>query len=706
MTVSFLNESGDTEKWEFGGGSWAVGGFSQVGAGKLTELDNKINLYFTYEEGVGVIGKDGEVLESFTSFHYKVTPIYYCKQGDVFRYKGNNADSAIACAFYYNNKFVSYLQTGNINEFTDIVIGEGINGVKFASFNSISKDVILEVKSSYFLARENSIEDLENNIAKNAQSINETKLYLENNRFPIILEIEKGIGFVDTSGNINPQESFSYKKTQKIPCKKGDVFLYKGHGETQGVSALFYKDNDIISNLIISSRDSYTEINIEEGINYVTFASLATTNNPDKVILDVKSRTISVDFSDIDDINFKLKGGEYNYNYTGSDCIFLNKGLTEDGKEISYQNCTLSDFLPIEGFNSITWNQPNGKNGAYKICFYRNSSEDGFIKTFSSTELSEINTDEDITENVPSESKYLRFTTFNGWNPIIKINGTNKGLERKLSDMTASDVSFEKTATLEAENLQKAIEILSLRISNIGSTKKVINRGINFIGHSIWQNNGGQDKFADNQTLKGYQPRILERFEFTNGWRQHVVSGSHLRTANFLANVAKLDAKENDIWTLDTFVNEGYNENGVGTYDDFLVHDMDSDVTTLTYMGALGRFAKIVEEKSGQGAIIIASDNLFAPHTSDNLRHDNLAALIEVCKRQGWYFCSQMTQSGFNQYNYTFLTMNGGYVEGKYPVDSSIYEGDGIHPNNVGYSLAVRPWLQILEEIWFRDNQL
>lgn len=39
LTVSFLNESGDTEKWEFTGGSWAVSGFSQVGAGKLTELD-------------------------------------------------------------------------------------------------------------------------------------------------------------------------------------------------------------------------------------------------------------------------------------------------------------------------------------------------------------------------------------------------------------------------------------------------------------------------------------------------------------------------------------------------------------------------------------------------------------------------------------------------------------------------------------------
>ena len=38
LTVSFQNESGDTEKWEFGGGSWAAGSFEQVGAGKLTEL--------------------------------------------------------------------------------------------------------------------------------------------------------------------------------------------------------------------------------------------------------------------------------------------------------------------------------------------------------------------------------------------------------------------------------------------------------------------------------------------------------------------------------------------------------------------------------------------------------------------------------------------------------------------------------------------
>lgn len=38
LTVSFLNESGDIEKWEFSGGSWAVSGFSQVGVNKIKKL--------------------------------------------------------------------------------------------------------------------------------------------------------------------------------------------------------------------------------------------------------------------------------------------------------------------------------------------------------------------------------------------------------------------------------------------------------------------------------------------------------------------------------------------------------------------------------------------------------------------------------------------------------------------------------------------
>ena len=44
LKVSFVNESGDTESWEYNGGSWTVGSFSEVGARKFSELsDNIIN---------------------------------------------------------------------------------------------------------------------------------------------------------------------------------------------------------------------------------------------------------------------------------------------------------------------------------------------------------------------------------------------------------------------------------------------------------------------------------------------------------------------------------------------------------------------------------------------------------------------------------------------------------------------------------------
>ena len=38
LTVSFINSDGDTEKWEFSGGSWSVGSFEKVGAERLVVL--------------------------------------------------------------------------------------------------------------------------------------------------------------------------------------------------------------------------------------------------------------------------------------------------------------------------------------------------------------------------------------------------------------------------------------------------------------------------------------------------------------------------------------------------------------------------------------------------------------------------------------------------------------------------------------------
>lgn len=49
LKVSFINESGDTEVWEYTGSSWKVGKFSEVGARKIFDIEQSLGLkpYFT-----------------------------------------------------------------------------------------------------------------------------------------------------------------------------------------------------------------------------------------------------------------------------------------------------------------------------------------------------------------------------------------------------------------------------------------------------------------------------------------------------------------------------------------------------------------------------------------------------------------------------------------------------------------------------------
>lgn len=60
LTVSFLNESGDTEKWEFSGGAWVVSSFSQVGANEFYKLEkaaiesNLTNKYELFRNTIGL----------------------------------------------------------------------------------------------------------------------------------------------------------------------------------------------------------------------------------------------------------------------------------------------------------------------------------------------------------------------------------------------------------------------------------------------------------------------------------------------------------------------------------------------------------------------------------------------------------------------------------------------------------------------------
>lgn len=58
LTISFLNESGDTEKWEFSGGSWTTGSFSQVGSDKIKKIENETFNSFENNLNPIIVGGD------------------------------------------------------------------------------------------------------------------------------------------------------------------------------------------------------------------------------------------------------------------------------------------------------------------------------------------------------------------------------------------------------------------------------------------------------------------------------------------------------------------------------------------------------------------------------------------------------------------------------------------------------------------------
>lgn len=86
LTVSFLNESGDTEKWEFAGGSWAVSGFSQVGAEKFTELESELNESINKEyiddnsDEIVITTEEGEEIAAISQDGLKAKDLQYQKE--------------------------------------------------------------------------------------------------------------------------------------------------------------------------------------------------------------------------------------------------------------------------------------------------------------------------------------------------------------------------------------------------------------------------------------------------------------------------------------------------------------------------------------------------------------------------------------------------------------------------------------------------
>lgn len=229
-------------------------------------------------------------------------------------------------------------------------------------------------------------------------------------------------------------------------------------------------------------------------------------------------------------------------------------------------------------------------------------------------------------------------------------------------------------------------------LESMSSRKTVIHRNIHFVGMSIWAYDGTTlgSGVGGGVIARGYQTLIKEQFNFSSTIN-HCHSGHSLGgtssedTASLMNKTSNWTGSTGDIWTLDTITNDFKRNIPIGE-----VSDYENNTGITTYYGALRKFKDKVLELSGNTAIVICSNALrrnnanytsISKNTCEHSLVDYEKALVRVAVLNNWYFVDQYRLSGVTDETIDLTTL------------------DGLHLNNFGYKLAVKPWIEQLNII-------
>ena len=140
MKVSFLNESGNVESWEFSGGSWAVGGFSQVGSGKLGKLEQKT---------LGILEKSAEATQGKA---LQIIQDGYWEKGAVLKLSLNSDDaqiSVISFGVMYPTGEVLNVATPSMNQVGEYTLTDDCTRIRvWASTVSQSGTATMKIETN------------------------------------------------------------------------------------------------------------------------------------------------------------------------------------------------------------------------------------------------------------------------------------------------------------------------------------------------------------------------------------------------------------------------------------------------------------------------------------------------------------------------------------------------------------------------------
>lgn len=258
-------------------------------------------------------------------------------------------------------------------------------------------------------------------------------------------------------------------------------------------------------------------------------------------------------------------------------------------------------------------------------------------------------------------------------------------------------------------------EIVSLTFSDevtpppTPSSKIKMKRSIVFLGHSIWRNDNYLITYRSSGSFvtpftgvfrgRGYQTLLQEVFDFPSvaspgpdgGYSGYSLGGTSATDSKSIAVVAKQTDNgwpsiKDAIWTIDFITNDFKRNIPLGTFADY-----KNATGPATFYGAVRQLYDKIRELSGDDVIIVFSNALKRNNsgytsTSQNtvgctLADYELAMLTCAAANSNWYFVDQNRLSGITDENLPAVT------------------ADGLHLNNLGYTLAVQPWISVLRTL-------
>ena len=241
------------------------------------------------------------------------------------------------------------------------------------------------------------------------------------------------------------------------------------------------------------------------------------------------------------------------------------------------------------------------------------------------------------------------------------------------------------------------------------SAKIQMKRSIVFLGHSIWRNDNYLVTYKSSGTFvtpfsgafraRGYQTLFGEVFDFPSvyspgpdgGYSGYSLGGTSATDSKSIAVVAgQTDngwpSVQNAIWTIDFITNDFKRNVPLGTFNDY-----KNKTGAATFYGAVRQLYDKIKELSGNDVIIVFANALKRNNsgytsTSKNtvgcsLADYELAILTCAAYNTNWYFVDQNRLSGITDENLPAVT------------------ADGLHLNNLGYTMAVQPWITVLRTL-------